>query len=628
MNVELQSESGAKRRMTRVEAAAVGLTVFCAALISAARTPLTWDEGDAFLRAESVSTWFYALAVGPERLVGSTDALAFDCASEAYKARLRDYFAKLGSRRALFSEDALRVGFPHTVCREGHPTGYSLALAAGRAATAPFRAVLSEKQGFRFVGVLLFGLAAGAAYYRVARSFGRFAALVAAVSFATCPRVFAHAQIAGGDSLLISSWVLAWVVFTGSRHTKTGAVLLGCAFAISFGAKFSGFLIVAPLALVLACEFAAELAGLRRRDVSKRRRAALFLLACASGFALFLATNPTLWNRPITGLATFWRLNTEREGFNIPIYFFGSLYSPSRPAPWWNGYFWLAATIPLGTLVLACCAVFSSGLRAVRARFAIEDPQRARTVLSLVFMGLTFPTVRCVPGLPVHDGARLLIASAPFWCVLAGIGAQAFYGGASRLTGGRLSGRAAALILVCAAPIASAVDLVRVAPQYLSFYNALTGGVTGAVALGLEPTYYWDAFDEGVASALRTEMALAKQEGRPSGALFGAFSSQTLDYYRRWKTLGEGADFDTASIPGVEKELDRFGFYVMQRRPSGYSRLDLAFLANAKPIIRKEIADPIPLPAPIAGRKPKAVLLEVYAMPAPANRDSDEKNSR
>ena len=66
----------------------------------------------------------------------------------------------------------------------------------------------------------------------------------------------------------------------------------------------------------------------------------------------------------------------------------------------------------------------------------------------------------------------------------------------------------------------------------------------------------------------------------------------------------------------------------MQRRPSGYSRLDLAFLKDAKPIIRKEIADPLPLPAPIAGRKPKAVLLEVYAMPAPAKKDSDEKNSR
>ena len=42
---------------------------------------------------------------------------------------------------------------------------------------------------------------------------------------------------------------------------------------------------------------------------------------------------------------------------------------------------------------------------------------------------------------------------------------------------------------------AALFDSVTYFGHNLSYYSRLVGGLRGAVALGLEPTYYWDALD-------------------------------------------------------------------------------------------------------------------------------------
>ncbi len=611
-----------RRRLLGIRAEAILLSVliFVATSFSASRLSLTWDEGDAFLRAASVANWFEAFIVGP-RDVAVKPALS-GSRSEQYENYLRSYFSSFPSRSRLISDEALRIGFPHAICREGHPAGYSIALALGERGTSFCRGIVSEKLGFRIVGILLFSLALGLVYSRVALPFGRLAGITSALGVLFCPRVFAHAQIAGGDSLLISSWLIAWTLFPRALASSRGAVLWGLALGVSFSAKFSGFLIVVPFAATLLFD------RMFSRDPSRlqARRPARFALGVCVGFAAFFAVNPTLWSRPIAGLATFWELNVHRAGFNIPIYFYGRLYSPGNPPPWWNGFFWVAATTPLPTLLLASYgAVF--GLKRERKAFPPIDPSpidyRRLLVFSALALGLTLPTVRCFPGLPVHDGARLLIASCSFWGALAGLGVATLLGYFWRFPAGVTNASVSfpnprparrTFAALCAAVVVGvgAIDVVKSAPTYLSFYGAFAGGVSGAFSRGFEPTYYWDALDEETIRSINSLLAARRSDGLPTGVLFGSFSSETLDYYQRWRTFDADV-LATISDPGATFNLSAYGLYVAQFRPSGFTPLDLALMRTARPVLRKNVRDPID-PRFGGGRGNEVAILEVYAI--------------
>ncbi|MBP3557740.1 MAG: hypothetical protein J6K20_08580 [Thermoguttaceae bacterium] len=822
----------------RWEAALVGLVALAATLAATERTPLTWDEGDAFVRAERVAAWTRAVVVGPQKLretfkanegdkvdkgksgngagfngVSESAAVADDKASRATSetsgnseisetlensensknsgdlgspkdstqtAPLNDetcekeakerreererplwgdveraaleYFSRFDGRRALFSERAVEAGWSHAIYREGHPAGYSIAIAAGRAFSLRFLPFLSEKAAFRFGPICLFALALAAVFYRVGRNWGRFAAILAVAGIVSIPRAFGHAQLAGGDSLLISSWLLAWAFFDAALASKRGAILLGGAVGVSFCAKFSGFAVVAPLASGAVAALwlrrrekmgalggTREVGGLGKEggteNVSGKRRDGVgaatgrLALAAVVAAAAFWAANPPLWARPFEGFETFVSLNLRRDGFDIPIYFLGKFYSPSRPLPWWNGFFWLATTVPTALLAFAAFGTVATtfgrdgkngalgkigGVGANDVKGASgesgdgradsanrgntankandENNENAKTAkngretkkerdgdgsgdlerrgrlaagLALAF-AVTLPLARVIPGIPTHDGARLIIASFPFVAILAAFGATvfvercertaAFSGRARRQTAATLdavvdkiaklerqsatetknetreriwneweewrrreepskrkrnarAARRLAQVGVAAAFAVGVVDLVRSAPQYLSFYNATLGGVVGATRRGMEATYYWDAFDADAVAWLNAEIAAARADGRPTGVLFGSFSSQTLDYYRRWGTLAT-SEIETISTPTAFVNRERFGFYVVQRRPSGWTALELALFKTARPIYRKTVRNPLGLP-PFGARR-EVVLLEIY----------------
>ena len=334
----------------------------------------------------------------------------------------------------------------------------------------------------------------------------------------------------------------------------------------------------------------------------KKQRLYRFALGIAVGLVVFYVANPTLWFRPFSGLKTFWILNVYRKEFNIPVYFFGEFYSPQRPAPFWNGFFWLAATAPLPIL---CLALWGALKFLFPGRKYQDEPStrferrfHAGTALALA---LTLPLVRCFPGLPVHDGSRLLIASQAFLGVLAGTGIAAL------ARGGR---KAIPLLCSVIALGAGGVDVARSAPVYLSFYNAAVGGCYGAFRLGLEPTYYWDSFDRSAMNFLNEELKRAQENKEPTGVLFGSFSSETLEYLARSGEL-HSDELATISDPSVftDSRLKKFGFYVTQLRPSGITDFDLEIMNTYKPIGRRYFQEPIPA---LWGREREVALLEIY----------------
>jgi hypothetical protein len=111
-------------------------------------------------------------------------------------------------------------------------------------------------------------------------------------------------------------------------------------------------------------------------------------------------------------------------------------------------------------------------------------------------------------------------------------------------------------------------------PQWLSYYNLLIGGLRGATALGMEPTYYWDSLDGPVLDWLH------RHTPEDSKIRFAAPSWANLELMRRWGTLHREY---REEAPG------RFAWYVLQRRPSAASDADRWLIEHARPEFRKRL---------------------------------------
>ena len=88
---------------------------------------------------------------------------------------------------------------------------------------------------------------------------------------------------------------------------------------------------------------------------------------------------------------------------------------------------------------------------------------------------------------PVYDGERLFLHVFPAWAMLIGLGFGWLW---DHVIPGR-RGRIAIVLTL----IAQGFGVVSMYPFGLSYYNMLVGGLPGAVALGLERTYWSDAID-------------------------------------------------------------------------------------------------------------------------------------
>jgi hypothetical protein len=196
------------------------------------------------------------------------------------------------------------------------------------------------------------------------------------------------------------------------------------------------------------------------------------------------------------------------------------------------------------------------------------------TGLLLLAQGLVLLVVRALPGAPPHDAERLILPSFAFLAMLAGVGCAALVGeAAGALAGWRRRLRYGALTLVYAGSFSS---LLWYAPQWLSYYNVLIGGLPGATAAGLEPTYYWDALDRSTLAWLGGNTNRGQTVGFAGGPI------ENLDMMQTWGEL----PFAFSRQPSP-----RDAWYVVQRRPSAWQPIDRRLIVRGKPAFCKTIRD-------------------------------------
>lgn len=553
-----------RRRYVRV-GWVCGVGTFALLLVTSPIAPMTWDEGDAILRAERVQEWFARLGQSLWKGCQSTD------------------FAEL------FSGQSIRQGFPFTTSREGHPAFYGLLIALGEA-VAP--ACLDPLTRYRLGPISLFAVATGVCMARVAKIWGNRAAWAAWLALILQPRLFAHVHYASFDGTLTACWLLAWATFPGVRDLPAvsekrsrwflGACVWGLALGATMSSKFTGWL--APLPFLFWTCFPKNRGSWRVVAVG---------LATAGG--TFFVLNPALWLEPVAGWVRFFDLNLNRRlnpGLNITTYFLGRLYNLDYPLPWYNSLFWTAVAVPIPILVFFLVGLIG-GLRLRRSR--------GQGLLALHWSVLI--VVRALPGVPPHDGIRLFLPAFAFLAILAGVGFRLSHFALrswlrkrwqpTPLLGSEKNFHPCRGALPRRAPkssralfseietllrgvlwtglLLSALPLYAFAPQWLSYYNVVIGGLPGAVARGMEATYYWDGLDREVFLWLNIRCVPGEK------VYFSASSPDNLELQHRWGWL--------AAAPARSPAEARW--YVIQHRPSAWCPVDEWLAQNGQPAFVK-----------------------------------------
>ncbi len=486
---------------------------------------MVWDEGDTIIRAAAV-----------ERRAGFEPALDAN-------DRLSDSEAP-----PLTSDDDI---WPYTTTREGHPPLAGILIAEGmQVAPAWFDPLTAA----RFGPMALFAVAAGAMFYRLQRDYQVLAvSLMAVASLVLMPRVFAHAHYATLDGPLTACWVLAWAAFAPACRQWRWIPWFGLALGLTLCSKFSGWL--APLPFIAWTVLYRDRGGLRALAVGVPLAVLVFVLL-----------NPPLWHQPLSGLGTFFDLNLHRGArpeLNISTQFFGRMYNLDHPLPFYNTLVWTAITISPLLMIMGFAGIVG----------AVKRWRTDRAGALLVCQWCTLIIVRALPWAPPHDAERLILPSFAFFAALIGVGFGRGLYRETLLKREKIVAQGWTKVAIAIALVAGLLDSIGYFPHGLSFYSRLIGGVRGATALGMEPTYYWDALDRPALDWLREHTTGDEK------VAFAAAPKRNLELLKRWGLLSR-----LPSDPGT------FRWYVIQRRPSALQAVDHWLIEHEEPDFERTLS--------------------------------------
>jgi hypothetical protein len=505
---------------------------------------IVWDEGYTLGREERVRTWI--------RLLNDREAIAA-WRPPAYELVQADgpqapvpppRDENLDSRADLLQKPCLLYFWPFG--REephGHPPFYAILGLVGDYLVPSWEVLPRARLG----PMLAFSLAAGAIFTALAGRFGAWAGAVGASAWVIHPHLFAHGHYSTVDAILTGLWVLAVIALAraaragGSAerpYPRWGAVVwLGVLLGWAADTKLTGWFLPIPLLTW----------GIVRRD-----RRALVALAVAAPIAMatLYAFNPPWWRDPIEGLLRFLRSNLTRgETIPIPVLFLGKVYqTPNESLPWYNTLAWTVFATPIGMLLFALMGC---------GRVAVE--RTTRGLGSLVLLNWAFLlALRALPHTPGHDGTRQILPAFGMLALMAGLGAG--------WVTARFKGWGKALAVLAIGEVV--ISLAVIMPVPLSYYGPAVGGLPGARALGLEPTYFWDSLTDDAIAWLNGHT----KEGE--SIIFATNPTSFMYLQRSGKLL-------RAFTP--EHRVGRPKWLVIQNRPGAFQPEERLLISSREP---------------------------------------------
>jgi 4-amino-4-deoxy-L-arabinose transferase-like glycosyltransferase len=548
------------RGTTRGAGWIVALVTLTLMVATGPRLAIVWDEGYTLGREARLRLWFHALA-DPARFAARWHPPAEELVQQV--GTPPPTRAQIDTRgKLLFDPEVLAWFWPFA--REephGHPPFYALVGLVGDIVT-PWLPVLDRA---RLGPMLVFSLTAGALFAFVAGRWGKSAGTVAAGAWILQPNLFGHGHYATYDALLAALWLGAVLAFskavedapapptTGRGEADPArprwgwlavfGLLLGCA----ADTKLTGWFLPLPFLVWV---------GIYRSRRGMRTLLVGGLIALATVYAL----NPPWWTEPLAGPVRFFASNLRRDQtIRIKTLFLGEVVStPDGSLPWYNTLAWTVLVTPLGVLALALTGV-GRALRRWRS-----EPFGLLAVGHWAFLLV----LRALPHTPGHDGVRQFLPAFGLLALMAGLGAATAVETLVR------AGR----VLSAVALGEAAIGLAVMWPVPLSYFSPVVGGLPGATALGMEPTYYWDALDDETLAWLRVHT-------RPGQKV------RFATYPTSWLYLRDAGRLPPGLLPG---DPGVWAWYVVQNRPGSYSPLDRALVDRGRPAwVAKKLGIPL-----------------------------------
>ncbi len=167
----------------------------------------------------------------------------------------------------------------------------------------------------------------------------------------------------------------------------------------------------------------------------------------------------------------------------------------------------------------------------------------------------------------------MILPSFAFFAALVGVGVGRGLYRETLLTDEKIPAQGWAKVAMALAIAAAAFDTIGYYPYNLSYYSRIVGGLRGATALGLEPTYYWDALDR------TTLQWLNEHTQGDEKVAFGAGPKRNLELMKLWGQLRH-----VPSDPG------EFRWYVIQRRASAWSPADRWLVEHELPAFQRTLS--------------------------------------
>ncbi|HWL08037.1 MAG TPA: hypothetical protein VNQ76_06525 [Planctomicrobium sp.] len=347
----------------------------------------------------------------------------------------------------------------------------------------PLYVVTYARVGSALVFGLLMTLVCAFTQQRV----GVVAGLAAGVALWFTPRVFGHAHLASVETMMNLSYAgcvlltLLWLA-PRERLKATDGLVPGLLLGLALLTKIQAIFLPPVLAVWMLWNW-------RQRGIP-----ALLVMAVTS-FFVFLLGWPWLWGDPLSRFVQYFSQTTERV--TLYCYYFGQRYA-DKMVPWHYPLVMFLTTTPVLFLVLGVWGMCRRGI----------SPHLTHREHQLLLGAFSLPLiVFALPGVAVYDGERLFLIIWPIFAIWVGIATQQL------MTISDQHWKRWGRIIVIALMLSPAVNIISISPCFLSYYNGLVGGLSGANRLGLEVTYWGDS--------LSPRFIKEMSEKLPQGAVVG-----------------------------------------------------------------------------------------------------------